>query len=251
MDYFWKQQDDIPSGMGYPLFGIAHILCVFITLSAVAVAIILFRKMNDKRQQSVLKMLPVLMVFLEVCKDLFLISVHRFGISYLPLHICSIGIFVFLLREYLPWIRAKEIFGEIAYVLIMPASVAALTFADWTIYYPVWNFINIHSYIWHGILVLYPLLLLIRKEISPSLKHIHWSVIFLCLIVTPIYLFDQHFGCNYFFVNWPVPNSPLSWCAAFMGNPGYLAGYAVMAVGTIVFVYLCTEIIMKKKGGQL
>ena len=42
------------------------------------------------------------MVALEVFKDLFLVSVGRFGIGYLPLHVCSIGIFVFMFREYLP-----------------------------------------------------------------------------------------------------------------------------------------------------
>jgi hypothetical protein len=26
MDYFWKQHDDIPEGMGYPLFGVAHLI---------------------------------------------------------------------------------------------------------------------------------------------------------------------------------------------------------------------------------
>lgn len=248
MDYFWKQQDDIPSGKGYPLFRIAHILSVSVTLIAVTAVIAMFRRVDEKRQKQFLKLIPIIMVILEVFKDLFLVSVHRFGIGYLPLHICSIGIFVFLCCEYMPWMKAKEIFGEIAFVLIMPASVAALVFADWTIYYPVWNFINIHSYIWHGMLVLYPMLLLLRNDISPSIKHIHWSVIFLCIVVPPIYLFDKHFGCNYFFVNWPVPNSPLSWCASIMGNPGYMAGYALMVFGTMVLVYICTWLIQKRTG---
>ena len=54
MDYFWKQQDDLPAGIGY-----------------------------------------------------------------LPLHICSIGIFVFLVSEYAPFAKIKEIFGEIAYIFGM------------------------------------------------------------------------------------------------------------------------------------
>lgn len=237
MEYFWKQQDDIPAGMGYPLFGIAHISCVIATLLAVVALVILFKRMNDEKQRSFIKIIPVFMIFLEVFKDLFLVSVHRFGLGYLPLHICSIGIFVFLFREYLPWKKSKAFFGEIAFVLIMPASFAALIFADWTVLYPVWNFINIHSYIWHGALVLYPMLLLLRGDISPTIKHFHWNVIFLCVIVPPIYLFDKAYGRNYFFVNWPVPDSPLSWCASFMGNPGYLVGYGLMTLAVMVLVY--------------
>ncbi len=242
------QQDDIPEGMGYPLFGVAHLLSVVITLVSVAAVAALFRRMDAGKQRRFLKLLPVVMVALEVWKDLFLASVHRFGLGYLPLHVCSIGVFIFLLREYLPWKRAKDVLGEIAFVLIMPASLAALIFADWTVYYPVLNFINIHSYIWHGALVLYPLLILIRGEISPSIKHIHWNVIFLCIVVPPIYLFDKRFGCNYFFVNWPVPDSPLSWCASFMGNPGYLIGYAAMVLVVMVIVYLCLWVARNWRG---
>ncbi len=238
-EYFWKQQDDIPAGMGYPLFGIAHLLCVAVTLLAAALMVKVFKKMDAGRQKRFLRGIPVFMLFLELFKDGFLLAVGRFGLGYLPLHVCSIGIFVFLLREFLPWERAKEIFGEIAFALIMPASMAALIFADWTVYYPVWNFINIHSYIWHGALVLYPVLLLVCGCAEPSITHMHWTVIFLCLIVPPIYLFDKRFGCNYFFVNWPVPNSPLSWLESFMGNPGYLVGYGIMVLGTMAAVYLC------------
>ena len=244
-EYFWKQQDDIPAEMGYPLFGTAHLLSVAITLLAVGVAIAGFRRLDEAKRRRCLKLIPISMVILELFKDLFLVSIHRFGIGYLPLHVCSIGIFAFLLREFLPWSRAKELFGEIAFILIMPASVAALIFADWTIYYPVWNFINLHSYVWHGLLVLYPVLLLINGEVSPSIRHIHWIVIFLIIVVPPIYLFDKHFGCNYFFVNWPVPGSPLEWLEERFGNPGYLVGYGILTLATMVLVYACTGLARK------
>lgn len=238
MEYFWKQQDDIPAGMGYPLFGTAHLVSVAVTLLLVVIAIRMIDREDGAAQKKVLKVIPVFMLFLEAVKDLFLVAIDRFSIGYLPLHVCSIGIFIFLLREYLPWKRGRQYFGEVAVTLIMPASVAALIFADWTIYYPVLNFINLHSYLWHGLLILYPLILYRAKEISPSIKHIHWVIIFLCLVVPPIYLFDKHFGCNYFFVNRPVPGSPLEWLASFMGNPGYLAGYAVLVLVVLILVYL-------------
>ena len=123
-------------------------------------------------------------------------------------------------------------------MLILPGSVAALLFADWTISYPVWNFINIHSYIWHGLLVLYPLMIYLRHEIRPSIKHIHRNLLYLCVVVPPIYVFDKHFDVNYFFVNWPVHDSPLEWLASFMGNPGDLVGYAVLVVALILLLYL-------------
>ncbi|MCR5157162.1 MAG: YwaF family protein [Butyrivibrio sp.] len=301
-EYFWKQQDDIPAGMGYPLFGVAHLLSVAITLFFVVILARWIlglgaakRRPGDgldaakrrprggseasaelrgvgpevARRRRIIRGIPLFMVGLEVFKDLFLVHVGRFGIGYLPLHICSIGIFVFLFREWgalgmaqssresvsgghaamakssresepgghAMLQRMKDVFGEIAFILIMPASFTALLFADWTVYYPVLNFMNIYSYIWHGLLILYPVTLWLGGEIKPSIRHIHYVLLFLCVVVLPIYAFDKHFGCNYFFVNWPVPDSPLSWLASFMGNPGYLVGYAFLTLAVILLMY--------------
>ena len=271
-EYFWKQQDDIPAGMGYPLFGASHLISVAITLGLVILAAVLIRRMevdgkrdsDDLRNKAIennsnelrnyantqrtgayrkiLRCIPIAMVLLELFKDGFLIKVGRFGIGYLPLHICSIGIFVFLLREF---VGAKDILGEIAVILIMPASLAGLIFADWTELYPVLNFINLHSYLWHGLLILYPLILLISGEVKPSVRHSHWIILFLCVIVPPIYIFDKHFNCNYFFINWPVPDSPLEWMASFMGNPGYLIGYVLLSMLTMLVVYLAIATVQK------
>ncbi len=236
--------------MGYPLFGAAHLLSVLVTLSLAAGVYILFFKTDEKKQNKILKVIPLLMVALEIFKDGFLVSVNRFGLGYLPLHACSIGVFVFLLREFLPWKKAKAFFGEVAFVIIMPGSLAALIFPDWTEYYPVWNFINLHSYLWHGLLVLYPLLLKHRKDVKPSVKHLHWVLLYLLAVVPPVYAFDKKFGYNYFFVNWPVENSPLSLMAKYMGNPGYLVGYALLATIVFLLVYLlvwAADTVGKKK----
>ena len=247
MEFFWKQQDDIPAGMGYPLFGPAHLASVAITLAVVALLTVGFLRLSRKTQDKCLKALPLFMIAMEICKDLFLVSVHRFGIGYLPLHVCSIGIFVFLFREWLPFSRAKEILGEIAFVLIMPASVAGLVFADWTTLYPILNFMNMYSYVWHGLLILYPVLIKKRGDISPSIRHIHYVLLFLCAIVPPIYAFDKHFGCNYFFINWPIPCTPLMYLAEILGNPGYLLGYGSLVLTVILLIYAIIGIFSNKK----
>ncbi|WP_248403469.1 YwaF family protein [Butyrivibrio fibrisolvens] len=238
MEYFWRQQDDIPSGMGYPLFGEIHIFSSVITILIVLILINHLLKVGSRKRMFIIKLIPVVMLFMELFKDAFLISVHRFSVAYLPLHVCSIGIFIFLLREYLPWKWAKDFFGELAYVLIMPGSIAALLFPDWTIYYPVLNFMNLYSFAWHGALILYPLLLRRTGLVKPSIKHIYQPILFL-LVTTPlIYAFDQHFNCNFFFVNWPVPGSPLSYFASLLGNPGYLIGYAWLVLIILIIVYV-------------
>ncbi len=248
MEYFWYQQDDIPAGVGYPLFGKEHVLSVLVTVSLVVFFYKLFFGCPEKKQRNLLKAIPLFMVLLELFKDGLLIKLGRFDTGYLPLHVCSLGVFIFLFREFLPWKKAKDFLGEVAFVLIMPGSAAALLFADWTEYYPVLNFINLHSYVWHGLLVLYPLLIKKRGEVRLSFAHIYRVPLFLLVTVPPIYVFDKIFDRNYFFVNWPVPNSPLSLMEKYMGNPGYLAGYALLALFVISAVYLADLAVNRIKG---
>ena len=250
MTYFWKQQDDIPAGLGYPLFSSIHLLSLLVTLLIAGLLVFIICRINAKKRNKVLKIIPLLMLVMELFKDIFLISVHRFSVWYLPLHICSIGIFIFLLREYLPWSWAKVFFGELACILILPSSVAALIFPDWTIYYPVLNFMNLYSYVWHGMLIVYPAVLRFRGYVVPSIKRMHWGVLFLCLVTPLIYAFDKRNGCNFFFVNYPVPGTPLAILADFMGNPGYLIGYAALVIAVIALVYafdaLCSRLISNR-----
>ena len=65
MEYFWKQQDDIPAGMGYPLFGKEHIASTAVTLLAVVILICIFRRCSKKTQERILKLIPVFLVLLE------------------------------------------------------------------------------------------------------------------------------------------------------------------------------------------
>ncbi len=243
MEYFWKQQDDIPLGNGYPLFGKEHIASTAVTMVMVVLFAYFFKRIDERKQSRVLKSIPLFMAALEILKDLFLVRAHRFGLGYLPLHVCSIGIFVFLLREFLPWKKAKDISGEVAVILIMPGALAALIFPDWTYLYPVLNFINLHSYLWHGLLILYPLMLLIKREVKPGIKHIHYVLLFLCLVVPPIYVFDKMTGCNYFFVSRPEVSTPLEWIYNITGSKWYLIGYGILTVAVILAEYVILYVV--------
>ena len=242
-EYFWKQQDDIPQGMGYPLFGTTHFLSSGVTLLAVIAVILWVIRLDEKKQRRFLIFISIFPAVLEIIKDVFLVTVHRFGLNYLPLHFCSLGIFVFPLMELLPVRRVKEVLGEAAFMLIMPGAVAALIFPNWTVFYPTLNFMNLHSYLWHALLVLYPLLLFLRGEIRPRLRHIHYLMLFLLIVVPPVYAFDKYFGYNFFFINYPLPDTPLEWLASFMGNPGYLIGYAGLLIAGVLVLYMILKIV--------
>lgn len=241
MNLFWTYQWDLPENAGYPLWHWQHL----VQLLAFAAAMLLLWHMalhlGEKGRRRFLRGIPLFQIGMEISKQILLAIQGNSNIGALPLHLCGLGAYVFLLAEYLPGRRMKNAFREISVVLILPGSVAALLMPDWTLY-PVWNYFNLYGYLWHFLLVLYPCLLVKMKLAQPRLRHVWYEILFLAVIVPPILIFDKIFGCNYLFVNWPIANTPLSFFASFLGNPGYLIGYAALVFLMLVLVCLGFEI---------
>ena len=248
MEYFWKQYEDLPAGLGFGRFSPEHLLTLAV-IAAVTVAFALwFSRQREARRRRVLKVIPVLMILLECWKIGFLLRAGHFGPGYLPLHLCSLGVFVFLLCGFSRTDRWRAVFAEIAVTLILPGAVAALLFPDWVHLYPVWNFLNLYGFAWHGMLLLYPVLLLVQRQPHLSPRHFHYDLLFLAVTVPPVLAFDRAFHCNYMFVNWPPAGTPLALIAQITGERYYLAGYAVFAAAVIGLIYLGIWLVQKARG---
>ena len=249
MEYFWVQYEDLPAELGYGRFSPAHWGTLIVLAALLICAAGLFQRLDAPRRGRVMRVIPFFMLLLECSKDLFLLQAGHFDTGYLPLHLCSLGVFVFLLSACSRTEKWQRIFGEISVVLILPGSIAALLFPDWAHLYPVWNFLNLYGYTWHGLLVLYPILCLIQKQARPSIRHIHYVLLFLACVVPPVYLFDRIFHCNYMFLNWPPKGTPLAWIASITGDSLYLAGYALFSLLVILLIYAVIEAVRHVPGG--
>ena len=88
-----------------------------------------------------------------------------------------------------------------------------------------------------------------QHNIVPRLASLWKVIVFLLAVVPPVYLFDKKFHANYMFVNVPSPGSPLEWLASFLGNPGYLAGYAVLMLLCMVLMDAGYRLWVDRKSG--
>ena len=134
-EYFWKQYEDLPPGLGYMRFSAEHIITLVVLFVLIVLAV---RILTGKRSrlESAMKVIPWIMVCMELFKDGFLVSTGHFGPGYLPLHLCSLGLFVFIAASLSKTDKWRMIWGEIACILILPGTVAALLFPDWAHLYP-------------------------------------------------------------------------------------------------------------------
>ena len=248
MSNFWRYRTYLPAGTGDAYFSRPHILMLSIITAAVVCTYFWSRHVTAHTRQVVLKVIPVGMTVMEVFKDWLLEIQGADMIGYLPLQLCSLGVLVFYFAAFSQRPRVERFFGEVACVLIAPGAVAALLFPNWNHSYMLWSIFSIHSYGWHTMLLLFPIIytaedVMHREDgrTTVSIRHIWYSVLFLCVVVPPVMWFDKRFDCNYMFLNWPSKGSPLVWLADRMGNPGYLVGFAIMVFLILLAIYLSVE----------
>ena len=123
----------------------------------------------------------------------------------------------------------------------------ACAFIPGLVRYPAIHFITIQGFTFHAGIVLYVICQLLQHNIIPRLAALWKVIVFLLVVVPPVYLFDKKFHANYMFVNVPSPGSPLEWLASFLGNPGYLAGYAVLMLLCMVLMDAGYRLLLDRK----
>ena len=140
------------------------------------------------------------------------------------------------------WIGALYCFtrwrfvGVVYVLLCVPGALSALIFPDW-VDYPLWNYMHIHDFISHGLIVAWGICQLVSGEVMPRWREIWMPVVFGLagvLILTPV---NKWMGTNYWFLSAPSAGSPLVPIMRLTGERWYIAGY-ILFVDAIVLIWL-------------
>ncbi len=223
MEYFWDTGYTVPSGVGFPLYGAGH-LCWLLGLLLVCGALgPLYRRWGEKKRLICLRVLAALLIADELFKVVSTAVHGRFRLDFLPLHLCSINIFVIAADA----IKPRDSLREVLYAVCLPGAFFALAFPGWA-YLPLWNALCIHSFTAHILLFLYPFLLMCGG-FRPKFRRFLKALPFCLLAVAGAYLFNRVFGTNFMFLSYAGEGNPLSWFEQRLGNPGYLVGIPLIA----------------------
>lgn len=212
-----------------------HTVMLLVIAIAVITGLLILRRSSDNGTQRSAVILSVGLFLAEALQDIILITEGRNIIDCLPLHLCNLGIFVNLIAS-LTKGRFQSFFAEISLVLIMPGSAAALLFPDWT-YRPFWSAVSMLCFFTHSLLVFIPLLFLATKKVRVTFKHFWYPLLFLTVIVPPIYLLNRNAGVNYMFLMYPPESSPLEFIHNLTGDTYYIAGLIVLILLILFFEY--------------
>ncbi len=244
-----EQQLDIT---GFKLYSPGHLIWLAAIIIAAAIASTGYRRLSSLKKDRTRKFFALAILISEICKDLVLFVVGAPMIKYLPLHLCSYAIICMLAEAFCRRREWRDLAGQMMAYAFFPGAVAALLFCNWTIY-PFFTFMNIFSFVFHGWIVIYFVMLYRAGEIRPDYKGLWKTALVIGIIAVPVYIFNHIFGTNYLFINEAQEGSPLVavWdiFGTRFGQAGYLAGVVILVVivfHILYFVYMMLDKIRRK-----
>ena len=217
-----------------------HIGMLIGIAAAITAGLLILRRSSDRNALIAVRILLVIVLLGETVQDILLVKEGGDIMGFLPLHLCNLGIFVNLAAS-LTRGKIQSFFAEISLVLIMPGSLSALLFPDWT-YRPFWSVISMLCFLTHSLTVFIPLAFLIMEKAHVTFRHFWYAYIFLLIVVPPIYLLDINSGQNYMFLMYPTQDSPLEWIYGLTGEKLYIAGLVILLTAVLLIEYAVYEI---------
>lgn len=234
MRYFFETVETVPEGLGFALFSPFHLTW----LAAGAVVIILccfwYKKLSQTGKTRWKKTVAVLLLADELFKMVVLYICKGYNWTYLPLHLCSINLFVVAWHAWKP----GNFLGNFLYTICIPGALAALLFPSWASL-PAGSAMCIHSFTVHILLVMYPVVLTAAGEIRPDWKKIPACIGLLLAMAVPIYGINLLLDTNFMFLMYAESGNPLylfeqMWGSHLLGFPVIIAGVLLVMQGPVV-----------------
>ena len=237
MDDFWKSVQTIQAERGsayraFSLFDRTHLAELLAAVLFIVLCAVVYRRCSGVTRRQILRAVFVLMLADEVAKHLAMLCTGQWSAIYLPLHLCSINIFVC-------WYDAlhdSRWSKEVLYALCLPGALVAMLSPSWQ-KLPVWNLMHLHSYTVHVLLILYPILLLVGG-FRPQVRNLRYVLVFLLCTALPIFVLNCILGTNFFFLNDPQGNAITVLFARYLGNQFYVLGFLPVIALVWLLLYL-------------
>lgn len=231
MQYFMDTTETIPHGVGFAAFGLVHCIWLGVFLLVTVASILCYRKFTDRGRYIWRLVIASLLLADEIFKVVMLVIGDRYLPGYLPLHLCSINIFVIAWHAFKP----RKVVEGYLYTVAIPGALAALLFPSWTSL-PLGNFMHLHSFTVHILLALYPITLVSAGELVPEVKKVPQYLLFLVLMAIPIWFVNLLLDTNFMFLMAAEPGNPLYLFEQLWGN--HLYGFPVIIAGVLIVMYL-------------
>lgn len=249
MSMFWMTVPTVTARYGsdykaFALFGPVHLFWLGLALVLCIGPGLWYRRAAPRARRRLLIALTVFLVADELFKDVVTIATGQWSWSYLPLHLCSLNIFVCAANTVRPSARLQEIL----YALCLPGALIALLSPSWQAL-PLWNAIHLHSSTVHVVLVLYPVLLL-AGGFRPDVRRLPFVCGCLAAAAAAVFAVNKWLRTNFMFLNGAGDNIITRLMADVLGEKLYVLGFLPVIALLWAVLYLPWVLVRRRAAAR-
>ena len=194
------------------IFSVKHFVLLAITSIAIYISVRLTDVSNKKVNKKNILIITISVWILEIIKIVFNLKIGNKGNlnAYIPLYYCSIFLYAGLLSSFGKGFikRIGDVFlatgGIIGGVIFLFIPTTSITM------YPLFHFISIQSFIYHGSMVYVGIIVNKGNYIEIESKDIWNYIILLFVMCVVAYIININFDSNLMFISKDFPGSPVS-----------------------------------------
>jgi hypothetical integral membrane protein (TIGR02206 family) len=193
MDRYFKFDDQL---LPFLFYSPAHTLSLLIIL-AVCVLILIYKPLRNKKNADRIRhLLAGVLLLFDIALNLWYVSAEQWDIAQtLPLHLCSLTL---LLSIIMLWTKSYRLFEFVYFAGIGGALQALLTPAAILSGFPHFTFY--YFFVAHGGIIAACLLMVAGYKFRPTLSSIARTMLYLNILLIPIFLINRWTGGNYMFI---------------------------------------------------
>ena len=238
MQYFLDTTETIPSGVGWAHFDTTHFAWLAVAALTIVLNCLLYRRLDEKGKDRWKKTVALLIVADEIFKMVMLTIGGRYEVDYLPLHLCSVNIFLIAIHAWRPSVTLDNFL----YTVGIPGALAAMLFPIWT-ELPLGNFMHIHSFTVHILLVAYPVMLLFGGDLRLGVRYAPRCIALLAGLAVIALGVNLVLDTNFMFLMEAEPGNPLYAFEQLWGD--HRLGFAVLIPAILAVMYAPLELARK------
>lgn len=214
--FFAKPGEYEPCGM----FTWGHALLLSITILCIIIALHFSKKCSHEQVKKIIKISTIVLWIVEIIKIIFNLSVGlvKEPNHYVPLYYCSIILYAGILSSFCKGALKKigDIFIAVgalvggSFFLSCPNTSIAM--------YPLWHFLSIQSFFFHGTMVYLGILVHITSYVDLKLSDIKYYAIIIIIMLIISYFANKVLDTNFMFISKDFPGTPVSVIYKLSGN---------------------------------
>jgi hypothetical integral membrane protein (TIGR02206 family) len=220
------------SGIEFVLFSSEHMAALLMGIVVLILTFLFREKLRiHPAKNLVLYGLAGLLLCCEILLQIWYITSDSWGIHFsLPLQLCSMAI---LLSAIMLLTRSYKLF-EFNYFAGIGGCIMALFTPELSYGFP--HIVFLLFFVSHFGIIAASLFMTFALKYRPTLKSIWRAMLWLNVLLIPIYVVNVSFGANYMFlIRKPVTASPLDMMGPW---PWYILGMEAMALVTFFILYI-------------